>query len=117
VFAWGAVVAAGVTLASVGGAAAPLLAAPGSDPVLRVRVTGKGSVTSEPKGTIGPVKIMCPKRCSANYPVNARIRLYAYPAAGWRFSGWAGGCAGTRECLTKIVDTTVVRASFVRKSA
>jgi hypothetical protein len=101
-------VTAGVALAGLGGATAPLLASPNSRPLLRVVVSGRGSVTSSPKG------IACPKRCSAAYPTDARVRLFSHPAAGWRFSHWADGCTGSRQCVTKMAETTVVRAAFIR---
>jgi hypothetical protein len=104
-------VAAGVTLTGLAAAATPLVASPGTGPLLRVVVAGKGSVTSSPKG------IACPKRCSVAYPVNARVRLFAYPAKGWRFARWSGGCTGSRQCVTKIVEKTVVRATFTRKAS
>ena len=87
-------------------AAAPALST-SADPLLKVRVSGKGTVTSNPIG------IRCPKKCSAHFATDARVRLVPHPATGWVFSSWSGGCQGSRSCVTKLVLATTVRAKFV----
>jgi hypothetical protein len=99
-----AVVLAASTLAFA--AAESALSTP-ADPTLKVRVTGKGTVTSNPTG------IRCPKKCSAHFATDARVTLVPHPAKGWSFSTWSGGCQGSRGCVTKLVLATTVRAKFI----
>jgi hypothetical protein len=77
-----------------------------ADPVLKVRVSGKGTITSNPTG------IRCPKKCSAHFPTDARVKLVPHASKGWSFSSWSGGCRGSRDCDTKLVLATTVRATF-----
>lgn len=77
-------------------------------PTLTVTIAGKGRVTSVPRG------ISYPKVCRSSYRTNARIRLIAHPAKGWRLSAWSGECLGNRQCALKLVGPTRVRATFAR---
>ena len=77
-------------------------------PTLTVTVVGEGRVTSVPRG------IHCPDVCRASYPTNSRVRLVPRPATGWRLKTWSGGCQGTKQCVTKLVNPTRVRATFAK---
>jgi hypothetical protein len=60
-----------------------------STPILRVVlvvISGKGKVTSSPKG------IACPHACRGLFPKDALVHLTAQPAAGWRVLSYAGWC-------------------------
>jgi hypothetical protein len=77
-------------------------------PTLKVTVLGKGTVTSS------PARINCPKKCSAHFATNSRVRLAAHPAAGWTLFAWSGGCGGHRACVTKLVYRQFVQAKFLK---
>ena len=79
-------------------------------PTLKVTVLGRGTVTSSPSG------INCPKRCSAHFSTNFRVRLTAHPAAGWMLFAWSGGCRGHRACVAKVVYREFVQAKFLGAS-
>jgi hypothetical protein len=80
-------------------------------PSLTVEVVGKGRVTSLPQG------IDCPGVCRSSYPVNARVRLVARPASGWRLKAWSGSCHGSRQCVAKLASGTRVVATFAKAPA
>ena len=50
--------------------------------------------------------------CTAEYPPGTRVVLVAEAAAGSRFLGWAGACAGTDECILAVDDGPPVTATF-----
>jgi hypothetical protein len=92
--------------------------------VVLVAITGKGAVSSAPKG------ISCPTTCRAFFLKDARVRLVAHAAPGWRLSRWGGSCVGRgRSCAFNLttshdcsgglcrVGAFGVRVSFVRLSA
>ena len=67
--------------------------------------TGTGSVTSNPAG------ISCDPICNAQFPGGTKMRLTAFPDAGFIFSGWSGGaCTGTGTCM--VSANANVTASF-----
>jgi Divergent InlB B-repeat domain len=68
---------------------------------------GSGTVTSEPAG------IDCGSSCAARFVEGAEVTLKADPAAGSRFAGWSGACAGTGACSLEIGETQAVHAEFV----
>jgi hypothetical protein len=76
---------------------------------LKVSVRGPGKVTSAPRG------IACPRRCSATYPDEARVRLRPKARKGARFKRWSGACRGTRGCVVRMNRARAVRAGFVQK--
>jgi Divergent InlB B-repeat domain len=76
--------------------------------VLSVHVRGKGRVTSSPAG------VDCGKSCRHAFKPGIHVRLTTSPAAGWRFGGWSGGCAGRRACSGGGEGADVV-ARFVRR--
>jgi uncharacterized repeat protein (TIGR02543 family) len=68
---------------------------------LTVAVTGAGSVTSVPDGTIN-----CSNTggtCSQTYATAATVTLTATPAASYVFTGWSGSCTGTAATTTVTV--------------
>ncbi|HEX6700063.1 MAG TPA: hypothetical protein VF101_04965 [Gaiellaceae bacterium] len=79
--------------------------------LLRVTVTGRGTVTSSP-GTL-----RCRSRCEARFVRGSSVILAAKELAGSKFVGWqdAPGCSSDRTCTVSLHAATVsVRAVFVR---
>ncbi len=76
---------------------------------ISVMLTGKGRVTSVPKG------ISCTRGCARPFEADTTVRLTATPAKGYRFGGWKGSCAGTKACRLTIDRNRSVRAVFNRK--
>jgi hypothetical protein len=89
--------------------------------VVLVAISGNGTVTSAPKG------IACPRSCRAFFVKDARVRLVARSAPGWKLARWAGSCAGrssscafnltsSHECSGGLCSVGVfgVRVYFVR---
>jgi hypothetical protein len=72
---------------------------------ITVVVTGRGRVTSTPRG------LACAATCRATFTVGA-VGLAAKAARGWRFAGWSGACHGVTTCVASRVST--VRARFTR---
>lgn len=69
--------------------------------------TGTGTVTSNPVG------ISCGSTCSASFGSGTTVTLTATPAAGRRFTGWSGACAGTSTtCTVSMTQSRSVSASF-----
>lgn len=65
---------------------------------LVVRVEGGGTVTSVPAG------IACGSACTITLPVDTRVTLTAAPAAGQRFTGWAGSCSGSASATDVLLS-------------
>jgi hypothetical protein len=59
-----------------------------------VRVTGRGRVTSRPKGLVS-----CPGRCRGALAYGKSARLLPTPAKGYRFVRWSGDCSARRACV------------------
>ena len=81
-------------------------------PTLTVTKAGNGSgkVTSSPAG------INCGSICSATFQLGASVTLKASPAAGSRFTGWSGDCAGTNaNCKLKLTVNRAATATFALK--
>ena len=78
-------------------------------PTLTSRLTGDGSVRSEPAG------IDCPEVCSSTYSAGAAVDLKAVPAAGWNFQRWAGDCSGDGQCSVVMSQNRSVTALFERE--
>jgi hypothetical protein len=67
---------------------------------------GTGTVSSTPSG------ISCGATCDAAFNSNTTVTLAAVPAAGSRFTGWAGACTGTAPCVVALAAATTVTATF-----
>jgi hypothetical protein len=76
-------------------------------PVL-VRVTGRGRVTSRPRGLVS-----CPGSCRGTLAYAASARLLATPAKRWRFLRWSGDCSGRGACV--VDNEASVNAVFRRR--
>jgi Divergent InlB B-repeat domain len=81
----------------------------GSQFALTLRVTGSGTVGSEPDGQ------GCVAVCATEWDGGTSVQLAAQPAAGFAFAGWSGACAGSREpsCLVS-VDRNLETAAIFR---
>lgn len=78
---------------------------------LRVTVTGKGTVSSDPAEIDA-----CAQACSAAYPDGQRVVLTATAANGWDFAGWAHpGCDQDTTCMLTLEATRTVQATFRRR--
>ena len=49
-----------------------------------------------------------------SYVDGTKVTVLAYPAAGYRFSGWNGDCSGSDSCLVTINEDKAVTAKFTR---
>lgn len=73
-----------------------------------VSVTGSGTVSD---GNLG---ISCNSECNYAIRAGSNIAFTVAPAAGWRFVGWSGSCAGSAPCTASIgSNTRVFNARFV----
>lgn len=80
--------------------------------VLEVAVQGSGTVTSDPEG------ITCGSDCNAVVPFGTMVQLRAEPAAGGRFLGWEGACAGREDtCIVSMLNAENVVARFRNAAA
>ncbi|MEK6276238.1 MAG: hypothetical protein AABM30_13040, partial [Actinomycetota bacterium] len=79
--------------------------------LLRVTVTGRGAVSSEPTG------IRCRRACSSEYDAGTHVTLRATAATGQWFKGWSGGsCRGAkRTCNVTMSQARLVHARFLRE--
>lgn len=73
---------------------------------LSLTKSGEGRVVSTPAG------IECGDVCAADFAAGAPVRLAATPAAGYRFSGWSGACAGLADCAVDMREDSRVTATF-----
>ncbi|MFA7605118.1 MAG: M12 family metallo-peptidase [Rhodocyclaceae bacterium] len=74
---------------------------------LSVRIEGQGSVLSSPAG------LDCRQgTCSHDFDDGSWLLLRATPAAGQRFEGWRGDCAGQSACLLGLTAPRSVTARF-----
>jgi hypothetical protein len=68
-------------------------------------------VTTKGRGTV-----RCTPVCSKAFPAGEPLTLRAIPAKGWKFTGWSGGCKGTRSvCRPATGSALTVRATFSRR--
>ena len=76
---------------------------------LRVRVKGRGTVTSSDEA------IRCPPACEVAVVTGDAVTLRARPRRGYVFRGWSGACSGRRACTITVAAADVsVTATFVR---
>jgi hypothetical protein len=68
--------------------------------------TGAGTVTSSPAG------IDCGATCTGNFTSGSSVTLIAAATAGSSFTGWAGDCTGTGNCVLSMGAAKAVTASF-----
>jgi hypothetical protein len=68
--------------------------------------TGAGGVTSSPVG------IACGTDCRQSFQDGTVVNLYAVPAVGSKFTGWAAPCLGRRPCTIVAWRAQEVRARF-----
>ena len=67
-------------------------------------------------GTTGRGTVVCTPKCTRSFRAGDRLTLRAVAAKGWRFTGWSGGCRGTRATCSPATDFPLsVRASFRRR--
>lgn len=75
---------------------------------LRVKMTGKGTVTSSPAG------IDCGSDCSESYTQGTKVTLTAKPDTGMGLAGWAGACTGKAlTCTLSMTAAKTVTVTFV----
>ena len=67
---------------------------------------GTGSVTSSPAG------IDCGTECSANFDPHMTVTLTVTTGLETVFSGWAGACSGTEDCIVSMDQARSVTATF-----
>jgi hypothetical protein len=66
--------------------------------------------------TTGRGTVRCTPVCSKTFAAGDPLTLRAVPAIGWKFTGWSGGCKGTRPvCRPATGSALTVRATFRRK--
>lgn len=71
-----------------------------------VALLGPGEVTSDLPG------IDCTAACTTQWDDGSSVQLTAVPAAGERFVGWSGACAGRSLCALGVHAPTAVTAAF-----
>jgi hypothetical protein len=85
-------------------------ASPATAVKLTVTVTGKGTVTSSPKG------MSCPKACAKTFAKGKTVKLMTKPASGWAFTRWTGACAKAKQtCAVKLTADKKAGAVFNAK--
>jgi hypothetical protein len=66
--------------------------------------------------TAGHGTIACSPKCTKSFTAGNTLSLRAVAAKGWKFTGWTGGCKGTRVTCSPATDFALnVRATFRRR--
>jgi len=79
---------------------------------LRVTVSGRGAVRSEPRG------IRCGHSCTSEYESGTHVTLKAKAKHGRWFLGWSGACSGRKvKCTVTMSRARLVHARFARALA
>jgi hypothetical protein len=79
---------------------------------LRVTVSGRGAIRSEPKG------IHCEHACTSEFDAGTDVTLKATAKHGRWFLGWSGACSGRHTmCTVTMSRARLVHARFVRELA
>ncbi len=73
---------------------------------VRKRGTGRGTVTSTPKG------IDCGATCERIFAATTTVTLHARPELGSVFTGWKGACTGKKTCSLPMNVSHSVTAIF-----
>jgi uncharacterized repeat protein (TIGR02543 family) len=74
---------------------------------LTVRVTGSGTVTSD------PASLQCATgSCVTHLPAGTAVTLVPQAAPGWTFTGWSGDCGGVAPCTVNLTTSRRVSANF-----
>ncbi|MEP6908751.1 MAG: OmpA family protein, partial [Pseudoxanthomonas sp.] len=68
--------------------------------------SGIGVVTSTPEG------VDCGQNCKADFKSGVQVVLKAHPDPTSHFTGWAGPCSGTADCVLTVRGTTRVGVEF-----
>jgi len=76
--------------------------------LLRVSLSGSGSVTSEPSG------IRCAEACTAEFPLGTKVVLTPLAGSGSMFVEWTGACEGADRCAVSVGGSSEVKAIFAR---
>jgi len=88
------------------GVQATFAAIPAGQYPLTVHDFGLGSVISSPPG------INCGNACAAAFVRGTEVSLFASPAPGYEFAGWAGACTGLGACVVYMDDVAFTYATF-----
>ena len=66
--------------------------------------------------TAGRGRVSCTPACTKTFKAGSLLTLRAVPAKGWKFTGWSGGCTGTRPTCRPATDFAItVRATFRKR--
>lgn len=66
--------------------------------------------------TTGRGRVACSPSCTRRFKAGNALKLTAVPATGWKFTGWSGGCKGTRPvCKPRTDFALTVRATFRKR--
>jgi hypothetical protein len=64
----------------------------------------------------GRGRVACTPSCTKRFKAGQLLTLRAIPVKGWRFTGWSGGCKGTRPVCRPATDFALtVRATFRKR--
>lgn len=85
--------------------AAPVPIDGASNVDLTITLSGSGRVT-------GGTDVDCTSNCVVTLPRGTAITLHAAPAPGSLFTGWAGDCTGSGDCVLTLDGDTAVSATF-----
>jgi mannan endo-1,4-beta-mannosidase len=77
-------------------------------PLLTVAISGRGTVTSIPRG------ISCRSKCRRRFPLRATVRLTARPYPTWSLWKWRGPCLSRKgsSCTLRMSKARSVQAVF-----
>lgn len=81
---------------------------PQNTQLLTLRVSGSGSVTTNPSGWT------CNSNSNCGFPfaTGTMVSLIASPNSGQTFMGWSGACSGKSGCVVPMVGPQSVTATF-----
>src|SRR5262249_1803286 len=84
---------------------------------LTLDTVGSGSIAAQPPATAGVTSLASsiavqPAAITGKYNAGTVVILTPTPAAGFKFTGWAGACTGTGICSLKMDSDKTVTATF-----